>query len=255
MRGSFQTRSCVPLPWWTSKSTMATRSSPWRVEGVAGADHGVAEVAEAHRGRGLGVVAGRADGAEGVADLARQHHVDRLDDGAGAAAGGGQRAGREEGVAVDRREAAVRARGPRGRRCGRPGARARWPRRSRAGHRRATRSANSSDSSAASIACSRSTRSGWPGRVDVSQAVVVGEERRRHQRSLWRRRNGSSPKAAVVGARGAPGESAGGTADAPTRSERGRTNIEHSHGRFSVTAQVRSPTRDGRFRSRECPSL
>ncbi len=28
-RGSSRSSACVPLPWWTSKSTTATRDRPW----------------------------------------------------------------------------------------------------------------------------------------------------------------------------------------------------------------------------------
>ena len=50
----------MPLPWWTSQSTIATRSEPERDLGVARGDRGVVEEAEAHRPAGERVVAGRA---------------------------------------------------------------------------------------------------------------------------------------------------------------------------------------------------
>ena len=51
--------SLVPLPWWTSQSRISTRSRPWARVRVPRGDGDVAEEAEAHRPRRLGVVAGR----------------------------------------------------------------------------------------------------------------------------------------------------------------------------------------------------
>jgi hypothetical protein len=56
----------VPLPWCTSKSTMATRSRPCTLERMPRRDGHVVEEAEAHRLLAAGVVAGRAHRAEGV---------------------------------------------------------------------------------------------------------------------------------------------------------------------------------------------
>ena len=58
--------SSVPLPWWTSKSTIATRSQAAHVERVARRDRDVVEEAEAHRLVARRVVAGRAHRAERV---------------------------------------------------------------------------------------------------------------------------------------------------------------------------------------------
>ena len=64
--GSDQTIAWVPLPWWTSQSTMATRLDAMGALGVARRDGGVVEEAEAHRDGRPRVVAGRTHGAEGV---------------------------------------------------------------------------------------------------------------------------------------------------------------------------------------------
>ena len=69
--------------------------------GVAGGDRGIVEQAEAHRPRGLGVVAGRADGDEGVGDLARHHLVDRMHRAAGGAHRRLETSRRHRGVGVD----------------------------------------------------------------------------------------------------------------------------------------------------------
>ncbi len=58
--------SSVPLPWCTSKSTIATRLQAVHVERVARRHRHVVEEAEAHRLVARGMVAGRAHGAEGV---------------------------------------------------------------------------------------------------------------------------------------------------------------------------------------------
>ena len=51
--------SCVPLPWWTSQSRIATRSSPSSACACARGDRDVVEEAEAHRPVGGRVVPGR----------------------------------------------------------------------------------------------------------------------------------------------------------------------------------------------------
>ena len=101
--GSCSKIAWVPLPWWTSKSTIATRSSAVRLARVRGGDGDVVEQAEAHRRVGLGVVARRAHGAEGVLGAPRrQHGVDGGDDGAGGAlAPPRRRAGAHRGVAIE----------------------------------------------------------------------------------------------------------------------------------------------------------
>ena len=47
--GSSRKSASVPLPWWTSKSTIATRVEPELALGVARGDRDVVEDAEAHR--------------------------------------------------------------------------------------------------------------------------------------------------------------------------------------------------------------
>ena len=64
--------SCVPLPWWTSQSTISTRCGA-RAPRRLGRDGGVVEQAEAHRAIGLGVVPGRAHQRERVARAAGHH--------------------------------------------------------------------------------------------------------------------------------------------------------------------------------------
>ena len=66
-------------------------------------DGGVVEEAEAHRGRDLGVMSGRAGRDEGVASLAAHHLVDREDRAARGAKRGLERARRHGGVLVERR--------------------------------------------------------------------------------------------------------------------------------------------------------
>jgi len=69
--------------------------------GVKRADGDVVEQAEAHRPRGLGVVAGRADGAKGVGGLARGHRIDRGADRACRAQRRFARARRERRVGIE----------------------------------------------------------------------------------------------------------------------------------------------------------
>ena len=69
--------SCVPLPWCTSQSMMATRSSPRADRGVRRQGR-VREQAVAVRGGRLRVVAGRADERVGLRALAVQHGPGRL---------------------------------------------------------------------------------------------------------------------------------------------------------------------------------
>ena len=102
----------VPLPWCTSQSTISTRSAPERVDRVARGDGHVREQAEAHRARGLGVVAGRAQRGEAHALAAAE---ERLGQRAGAAGGVQRRvpgAGAERGVEIERRRRARSARAP-----------------------------------------------------------------------------------------------------------------------------------------------
>ena len=58
----------VPLPWWTSKSTIATRSRPSSRCATRAAIGDVVEEAEAHRAFGQRVVAGRPDEREAAAE-------------------------------------------------------------------------------------------------------------------------------------------------------------------------------------------
>ena len=76
--------------------------------GVARRDRRIVEQAEAHRPRGLGMMAGRADGDEGVGRLAGHHLVDRVHRAAGAAQRGLEAAGRHRGVGVDLHQALLR---------------------------------------------------------------------------------------------------------------------------------------------------
>ena len=62
--------SFVPLPWWTSQSTIITRSRPERIERMPRRDRDVVEQAEAHRSRRQRVVAGRPVGAEAARRVA-----------------------------------------------------------------------------------------------------------------------------------------------------------------------------------------
>ena len=64
--------SCVPLPWWTSKSTIATRVSPCRSSACAAATATLLNRQKPIARRRRGVVAGRAHGAEGAAHLRRR---------------------------------------------------------------------------------------------------------------------------------------------------------------------------------------
>ena len=69
----------MPLPWWTSQSTTATRPTPRDRLRVANRDADVREDAEAHRALGLGVVPGRPHERVGVVDGAVEHGVGRHD--------------------------------------------------------------------------------------------------------------------------------------------------------------------------------
>ena len=102
--GSASTTAWVPLPWWTSKSTIATRARPVGLRRARG-DGDVGEQAKAHGPVRLGVVAGRADGAEGPLDLAARHRAHRVDHRAGGAPGGGEAARRHQGVRVEAQQA------------------------------------------------------------------------------------------------------------------------------------------------------
>ncbi|MNV35487.1 hypothetical protein D3C71_1269350 [compost metagenome] len=68
---------------------------------IGGSDGHVVEQAEAHRGAGGGVVAGRAHRAEGDRVFAEHHRIHRGHTGAGRMQGGAGRAGRGHGVHVD----------------------------------------------------------------------------------------------------------------------------------------------------------
>ena len=200
MRASSQTRSCVPLPWCTSKSTIATRSSPWASSACRAPITDVAEEAEAHRRRGLGVVARRAHRAEGVARPRRAmtmstaaHHR------AGARAARRSAIRPEEGVGVDRREARRRNARRERREMRAPDGRAAAARRPRAAPRRGPDRRIPRPRSAAAIACSRSTRSGCPGGFTCRRqsgweisAVVIGARLGRGDREVQRRNRGGA---------------------------------------------------------------
>ena len=66
---------CVPVPWWTSKSTIATRSAPYAGLGVTPGDGGIVEEARTHRRRDFGIRARRANGDKGVSELLSHHLV------------------------------------------------------------------------------------------------------------------------------------------------------------------------------------
>ena len=76
---------------------------------MARGDRRVVEQAEAHRPRGLGVVAGRAGGDEGVGGLAGHHLVDRVHGAAGRAQRRLEAARRHRGVGVEPHHALLRA--------------------------------------------------------------------------------------------------------------------------------------------------
>ncbi len=75
---------------------------------MARRDRRIVEQAEAHRPRGLGVMAGRADRDEGVGGLAGHHLVDRMHRAAGAAQRRLEAAGRHRGVGIDLHQALLR---------------------------------------------------------------------------------------------------------------------------------------------------
>jgi hypothetical protein len=75
---------------------------------MARRDRGVVEQAEAHRGRGLGMVARRARRHERVRGPAGHHLVDRERGAAGRAHHGFERAGRHRGVGIDPHHALAR---------------------------------------------------------------------------------------------------------------------------------------------------
>jgi hypothetical protein len=109
MRESCSTSASVPLPWWTSKSTMATRWAPCRSTARRAAQRHVAEQAEAH-GAWRPARGGRA-GAWRRRRGPGHRDVHRLEGGPGAEARGAKRAGREPGVGVER-DLARRGLGP-----------------------------------------------------------------------------------------------------------------------------------------------
>ena len=73
----------MPLPWWTSQSTVAGALDAAFGEGVHDGDGGVGEDAEAASAVSLGVVSGRADERVGVVDGAVEDGVDGGDGAAG----------------------------------------------------------------------------------------------------------------------------------------------------------------------------
>ena len=78
-RGIVQNASCVPLPWWTSKSTMATRSMPCASRAYAAAIAAVLKMAEAHRLHWRGVVARRPHEAIRRSCVSLHDRVDRVE--------------------------------------------------------------------------------------------------------------------------------------------------------------------------------
>ena len=96
------------------------------VLGVARRDRGIVEQAKAHRARGLGVMAGRADGDEGIGGLAGHHLIDRVNRAAGATQRGLETAGRHRGIGVDLHQALLRRGVLNGRRRSPWDGRARW---------------------------------------------------------------------------------------------------------------------------------
>ncbi len=168
---SSQKMSCVPLPWCTSKSTIATRFDAMRLLRVPCGDGDGVDEAKSHRIGFFGVVPRRAHGAERIRKLARKHPVDGGDRGSDRTlhrfpafrAGGG--------VLVDPRTRPV---------CGmRLSIRWMWLRGwarvncsgSASGASWRSRKWNRSSDSASSTARSRSGRSGWPGGIRCSRQI------------------------------------------------------------------------------------
>ncbi len=191
MRASSQTRSCVPLPWWTSKSTIATRSRPcassaWRAPTTA-----LPKRQKPIARRGLGVVAGRAHRAEGVArprrpSPGRRRAPPRRRPRRAAR----QRAGAEEGVGVDRGEALAGPRAASAARCG-GGVGAQQLRvRRPAAPRRGAEPAKSAAVERRVDRLEPRHPLGMAGRVDVPQAVGMRDQRGRHRARLGRRVRG-----------------------------------------------------------------
>ena len=101
--------SWVPLPWWTSKSTMATRSTPW-----AACACRAATAALLKKQKPIGVAAsawwpGGLRGDEGVVDAARDDLVDGERRPAGRAQRRFEGAGRHRGVGIELDRALGRA--------------------------------------------------------------------------------------------------------------------------------------------------
>ena len=94
--------SFVPLPWWTSQSTISTRDSAVRGRRPPRRDRGVAEEAEPHRARRLRVMPGRAQRAHAHVGLATQQRVDERDRAARGPQGRPERPGHRVRVGVDR---------------------------------------------------------------------------------------------------------------------------------------------------------
>ena len=134
---SFQKMSWVPLPWWTSKSTMATRSTPW-----AACAWRAATAALLKKQKPIGVAASAWWPGGRVATKALStRRVDDLVDGERRAAGRAQRrlagAGRHRGVGIELDRALARAGALGSPRHSRADGRASAPRSRRAARRRA----------------------------------------------------------------------------------------------------------------------
>ena len=99
--------SSVPLPWWTSKSTIATRSRPRTSSAWRAATATLLKKQKPIAWSRRRVVAGRAHRAEGVVDVAVDHRVGRRHGGAGGAQHRVPGAGRQRRVGVERARPAV----------------------------------------------------------------------------------------------------------------------------------------------------
>ena len=136
---------------------------------MAGGDRGIVEQAKAHRGRALGMVAGRPRRDEDIVGRARIDVVDR-------GVGGADRRQRRlpalrahRGIGVDAHDAGLGHRLLAAVRHSSPGARQARPRYRPAATACGRARENSSPSSTRAIARNRSGRSGWPGGVMCSR--------------------------------------------------------------------------------------
>ncbi len=93
--------SLVPLPWWTSQSTIITRSRPCAVQRMARRDRPRVEEAEPHRAVDGRVMAGRPVRAEPVDGAPVEQPLDQLDRAPGGVPRSLARALADHGVEVD----------------------------------------------------------------------------------------------------------------------------------------------------------